>query len=238
MRTYRATSGPFTERPFFTPEEVDQTCTEELRKVGLFPLGPEPIRIDRFIEKRFKVVPKYEDFSEAVLGYTKFGSKGVQEIVISRTLIEENSKAAERRVNSTLAHESGHGLFHAHLFVLAKPSKSLFEEGLDLKEQKILCRKDTVDGVLERPRSNCGRRWWEIQANMAIGGLLLPRELVLKALGPYLVEQGRLGARTLDFTRKESAARHLAEIFDVNPIVVRIRIDGLFPPSYEHQLSF
>jgi hypothetical protein len=237
MRIYRESSGPFSERLFFTPEEVDQTCVDELRKVGLLPQRPEPIRIDRFIEKRFKIVHKYDDLPEDILGYTKFGSKGVQEIVISKGLTEEKSKAAERRVSSTLAHESGHGLFHAHLFALEKPAKSLFEGGLDFREQKILCRKDTIDGILERPRSNCGTRWWEVQANMAIGGLLLPRELVLKALGPYLVEQGHLRARVLDFARKESAARHLADVFDVNPIVASIRIDKLFAPSYRNQLS-
>ena len=238
MKIYRATSGPFAERPYFTPEEIDQICADELRKMGLFPQGPEPIRVERFIEKKFKINPKYEELPAEILGYTKFGPKGLQEMVISRTLTEENSEAAERRVNSTLAHESGHGLLHAHLFVLAKPSKTLFEQGFDIKEQKILCRKEAVDGVSECPRSNSSNRWWEIQANMAIGGLLLPRELVLKALGPYLVERGRLGARTLDFTRKKSATRHLAEVFDVNPIVARIRINGLFPLSYEHQLSF
>jgi hypothetical protein len=52
MRTYRATSGPFAERPFFSLEEVDRTCADELRKLGLLPREPEPIRIERFIEKR------------------------------------------------------------------------------------------------------------------------------------------------------------------------------------------
>jgi Zn-dependent peptidase ImmA (M78 family) len=158
-------------------------------------------------------------------------------MVISRALTEENSKAAERRVNSTLAHESGHGLLHVHLFALAKPSKSLFDQGFDIKEQKILCRKEAVDGASDHVRSNSGNRWWEIQANMAIGGLLLPRALTLTALGSYLVEQGRLRARILDYTRKESAARHLAEVFDVNPIVARIRLEGLFPSGQENQLT-
>jgi hypothetical protein len=237
MKTYRATSGPFAERTFFSPEEIDNICADELRKVGLFPQDPKPVRIDRFIEKRFGIVHKYADLPEDILGCAKFGSKGVQEIVISNSLVEENSKASERRVNSTLAHESGHGLLHAYLFALAKPSQGLFQEGLDFVEQRILCRKDTVDGILEHPKRNRGTQWWEIQANMAIGGLLLPRDLVLNALEPYLVEQGSLGAKVLDFARKESAARHLAEVFDVNPIVAKIRIEGMFPANYEKQLS-
>jgi hypothetical protein len=237
MRSYRATSGPFSEKTFFSPEEMDRICADELRKVGLFPRGPQPIRIDRFIEKRFNIVHEYADLPGDTLGYTKFGPKGVRQIVISSSLVEENNKASERRVNSTLAHESGHGFLHAYLFALAKPrSPSLFEDGLDFQEQRILCRKDTIDGILERPRRG-GKQWWEVQANMAIGGLLMPRESVLNGLGSYLVEKGKLRARVLDFSRKEQAAQHLADIFDVNPIVARIRIDGLFPPSYEKQLS-
>ena len=227
----------FTERPYFSLEEIERTCADELLKVGLLPQEPGSIRIDRFIEKRFKIDPKFEDLPDGILGYTKFGAKGVQEIVISRTLNEENSKVSERRTTSTLAHECGHGLFHAYLFALGKPSKPLLNDGFDHNETKILCRKETVDGIQDRPRINCGRQWWEFQANMAIGGLLLPRKLVMGALRPFLVEKGQLGTKYLDPTRKESAARALVEVFDVNPIVAKIRIDAIFPPGQENQLA-
>ena len=212
-------------------------CGDELRKVSLFPSDPGPIRIDRFIEKRFKVDPEYEDLAEDLLGYTKFGPKGVQEIVISRSLAEENSKVCERRINTTLAHESGHGLLHAHLFALGEKPSSLFGDGLDPNEPKILCRKDTIEGIQDRRNIDYRGRWWEYQANLAIGGLLLPRQLVKIALETFLVEKGRLGTKVLDTTRREKATRELVEVFDVNPIVARIRIETIFPLSQESQLS-
>ena len=237
MRTYRSTTGPFPERPFYTVEEVEQTCADELRKVGLFPQEPEPIRIDRFIEKRFEVNPKYEDLPEGLLGCTKFGPKGVQEIIVSRSLAEENNKVSERRANTTLAHESGHGLLHAHLFVVEQQPRSLFGESLDPNEPKILCRKDTIEGIQDSKRFNRPVPWWEYQANLAIGGLLIPRQLVMITLEPYLMEKGRLGNKILDPAQKEMATRELVDVFDVNPIVARIRIEKIFPSAQEQQLT-
>ena len=84
-----------------------------------------------------------------------------------------------------------------------------------------------------RARSGRGRvydgRWWEFQANRAMGGLLCPRALVQEALKPFLMPSGSLGGVTLDESRKEGAARALADIFDVNPIVAKIRISELYP---------
>ena len=237
MKTYRTTTGPFTERPYYTLEEVEQICTDELRKVGLFPHEPEPIRIDRFIEKRFKVVPKYEDLPEGLLGCTGFGPKGVQEMVITRSLAEENSKVSERRINTTLAHESGHGLLHAHLFVLEREARSLFGEGLDPNKLNILCRKDSIEGMQQHKGVNRRLPWWEYQANLAIGGLLLPQQLVMTALDPFLTPKGQLGIKTLNRKNRDNAVRELVEVFDVNPIVARIRIDAIFPPNQENQLS-
>jgi hypothetical protein len=43
------------------------------------------------------------------------------------------------------------------------------------------------------------------------------------------VQGGSLGAVTLDEKRREGAVRTLADIFDVNPIVAKIRINELYP---------
>jgi len=52
---------------------------------------------------------------------------------------------------------------------------------------------------------------------------------VQEALKPFLVPSGSLGALTLDEKRREEAARTLADIFDVNTIVAKIRITELYP---------
>ena len=236
MRTFRATHGPFTEQPFFTASEIEAICSDELRKVNLYPSDPAPVRIDRFIEKRFGLQPTYDDLPVGLLGFTRFDAKGVVAIVVARALDEEGTTTAERRLRTTLAHEGGHGLLHAYLFALGAPADSLFGDGLAKDVPKILCRDGAVSGV-GAPTKKPPYRWWEFQANQAMSALLLPQSLVEKALAGIVVSNGRLGLSTLPTDRREYAVRHLSETFDVNPVVARIRLDALHPVSGDAQLT-
>ena len=233
MKTFRTTSGPFSERPHFDPVEIDRMCVDELRKAGCLPMTPEPIRVDRFIEKRFNVVPEYDDLPDGVLGYTRFSKQGVEAIVVAKALDTDGGKVAERRIRTTLAHEGGHGLLHAYLFAIQDAAASLFNSEPEDKD-KILCRD--VQGESGRQGRYDGR-WSEYQANRAIGGLLLPKKLVGMALQPYVAPAGSLGVPTLDQKRCGDAERALAEIFDVNPVVARLRIADLYPFAECGQLT-
>lgn len=230
MKTYRSRRGPFTEQPYYTDGEIERTCSEELRGVGLYPTVPEPVRIDRFVEKRFRVTVEYDDLGPGILGYTQFGKSGVKAIVVSRTLDDEGTVVAERRIRSTVAHEAGHGLFHAHLFVLSGQC-ALFPEGTSSRP-RVLCRDD---------HSQYGRKyngaWWEFQANRAIGALLMPKPLVKEALSEFLVPVGQLGLTQLPRDRRENAVHRLADLFNVNPTVARLRIDQVLPAGSESGLS-
>jgi hypothetical protein len=119
MKTLRSNAGPLPQRPYYKLSEIETICSDALRDVGLYPEKPEPIRIERFIEKRFCVRVDYRDLPAGVLGYTAFGPRGVQEVVISRDLVEKGDRVAERKANSTLAHEAGHGLLQGHVIALA-----------------------------------------------------------------------------------------------------------------------
>jgi hypothetical protein len=225
MRTYRTNSGPFKERPFYPDADVEAICTDELSKLNLLPSRPQPIRVDRFIEKRF-VTPTYEDLGEGILGLTRFSKDGVSQVIVSTRLDAEGSSVSERRVRTTLAHEGGHGLLHTHLFVLGCQKESLFGDFSDPSKPKVMCRDKQYSG-----------QWWEVQANMAMGALLMPRQLVEIAIEPYLTEQGLLGIKTLKSSDKQKAERDLADVFDVNPVVAHIRIDQLFPEVCSGQLT-
>lgn len=225
MKTIRTKSGAFSERPHFDPSEIDRICADELRNAGLLPASPEAIRIDRFIEKRFSLSPRYQELPDGVLGYTKFSKKGVDAIVVSAALDAEGGQVAERRIRTTLAHEAGHGLLHAYLFALDEKPLHLFDPDSH-SDHQILCRD--IQGEERKSRTYDGR-WWEYQANRAMGGLLCPRSLVQEALKPFLVPSGSLGAMTLDESQREGAIRSLANIFDVNPIVAKIRSTELYP---------
>jgi len=225
MKTFHTKSGPFSQRPHFEPSEIDRICDDELRKAGLYPASPQAVRVDRFIEKRFGVSHDYQDLPEGVLGYTRFTKTGVDAIIISAALEAEKGKVAERRVRTTLAHEAGHGLLHAYLFALEKKPLHLFDADSQA-DHKILCRDVKEDEGQKRPYDG---RWWEFQANRAMGGLLCPKALVHDALKPFMRPIGSLGAVILDESTRGDAIREIADVFDVNPVVARIRINEMFP---------
>lgn len=233
MKNFRSKGGPIPIRTYYPLHEIEEICISELQKLELLPLEPEPIRIDRFIEKRFNTSPQYEQLPDGLLGFTKFGSKGVESIFISQSLDEEGSQVSERRLRTTLAHEAGHGLLHAYLFALGKQMRSIFGEEHD-NTPRVLCRN--IYGAEKASREYNGQ-WWEYQANMMMGSLLLPKALIYKAITPYLKTQGLLGGMVLDSAKKELAVKSLANIFNVNPMVVKIRLDQLFPLTDSPQLS-
>jgi hypothetical protein len=168
---------------------------------------------------------------DGVLGFTRFGKNGVEEIVIARSLDEGGTKVAERRLRSTLAHEGGHGLLHAHLFGLGVKPKSLFDD--HDHAPRILCR-EVVEGL--RGQTGYNGHWWEYQANRAIGGLLIPRPLAEQALHKFCIEAGKLGQRVLDPAKRKAAIQELSTTFDVNPVVANIRLDEVFPAKNDGQL--
>jgi hypothetical protein len=238
MKTFRPRSGPFTEQPFYEPAEIESICTDELQKFNLYPSDPAPIRIDRFIEKRFGIQPTYEDLPNGLLGFTRFGAKGVEEIIVAKALDEEGTRPAERRLRTTLAHEGGHGLLHAHLFAFGTRPDSLFNGGgLAPDTPKILCRDGGVLGVGDSGTKRPPYRWWEYQANQAMSALLLPKQLVGKALESTLAAQGTFGHVVLPSGRRKEAIRLIADTFDVNPIVATLRLEALYPASTDRQLT-
>lgn len=236
MKTFRSKSGPFAEQPFYEAADIESICTEELQRVQLYPSEPSPIRIDRFLEKRFGVQPTYEDLPKGLHGFTLFGPKGVEEIVVAKTLDEEGTIHAERRLRSTLAHEGGHGLLHAHLFAFGERPESLFGDGLDADAPKILCRGDGVAGT-ETAGKKAAYRWWEYQADLVMGTILLPKALVEKAITPMLASEGIFRIPALPEGQRERAIQLLVETFNINRPVARIRLERLYPVSASGQLT-
>jgi hypothetical protein len=189
------------------------------------PSEPAPIRIERFVEKQFKAPLRYEDLGPQHLGCTIFNSSGaVEAILVSRLLEEQNTIPARRRVRSTIAHEAGHGLLHGSLFSEGN-SVSPENDAPGEKQPVILCRSEDI--LVDTQRSYAGR-WWEFQANQAMGSLLLPSALINAFLRWSGIEPFSFASRILTLAEREALIKKAAVIFDVNPIVVRIRLDSLF----------
>jgi hypothetical protein len=221
MTAKPGSKGPFKERLYLPTSRIEQLCEDALRSVGLYAEVPSATRIERFIEKKFGLTPEYDALPTGVLGYTVFGPLGPTGMVVDRGLAEADSTVAQRRISTTLAHEAGHCLFHAHLFTRSHQSGILFDADDQSGVPKILCR--------DEPSSAYDGKWWEYQANAAIGALLLPRDLVLSAVQPFLETRGLLGLPSLADRFRRAAESALSETFDVNLIVARIRLGEMFP---------
>jgi len=232
MKTFRAKRGPFREQPYFTDQEIKSICVDELQRQGLLPSEPAAIRIERFVEKRFNIVVEPAPLPQGVLGVTRFGSGGVQAMYVAESLDADKTTSAVRRVRSTIAHEAGHALLHAHLF--AVPSTTpLFGDATDPIAPKVLCR----DGAIESANRGYSGEWWEFQANAGMSHLLLPKRLVHQAVQRFLIPVGGLGGMQIDPDRHFQAVQSITEIFDVNPAMARIRLESLYAASGDRQLS-
>jgi hypothetical protein len=235
MKSYRAT-GRFQIRLTFSTDEIDDICSEALVKSGYMPKSPEAVRIDRFVEKYFQCNAGYDELPEGAMGYTLFNEKGkVLEVRVSNKL-EDGQQSSERRVRTTWAHEAGHCLLHPTLFIeeQGQPTFSQTEgKNTNIEGRKILCRNNDI-----KPTGrNYDGRWWEWQANRCIGSLLLPKKVVKEALADVLVESVVTKSPTLLPSMRQTAEKTLSEIFDVNPIVARIRLSEMFPDA-KGQIEF
>ncbi len=236
MRIHPNSSGLFKQTMYFTKDDIDQMCLEALKKAALLPDQPSAIRIDRFVEKHFQSQIIYDDMKDGVLGCTAFKPNGAVEAVFVASSLEDGTVAGKRRERSTLAHESGHGLMHSLLFMDdgCRQSLSGFEDqNLNIKDRRILCREADFRNTSEKKFDG---RWWEYQANRAIGGFLLPKRLVVKAIEPFLSVSGGLGIKILTATAFNQAQAEVAKIFDVNPVVAGIRLREMYPQEGGQQM--
>jgi hypothetical protein len=236
MKKFRVRTGPFEYRLMFTISEIDEMCLEALVQAKCLPGNPEAIRIERFVEKHFTSNVGYEDLDDEVLGYTTFKKDGSIQAVRVSSKLEEGTRAAERRVRSTWAHEAGHCLLHPLLFMEDTTQTSL---GLRTdqttrfpKKREFLCRDaDIKAATAQENQKQYDGRWWEWQANRAIGGFLLPKNLVRTAIAGLITP----ATQTLAASKLMEAERLVAEIFEVNPVVAHIRLTEMFPDPHGQQ---
>lgn len=223
----KMTNGPFAQKLYIPPAKFETIAHDALVEVGLMPDSPSEVRIERFMEKKWDMSEDYVELPEDVLGQAAFDENGLHHIELNRALAEEDSIPAQRRVRSTLAHEIGHGLVHANLWAEVfrmRKEGTLIPIPANLQQSftefGFSCRSHTIEDGSGKPG---GFEWWEYQANQLMGALLLPWHLAMKIAEPYRKELS--SAQTL--VRENAFHRlqyDLADVFNVNPVMARIRL--------------
>jgi hypothetical protein len=213
-------------RVWYEAAEIEQIMEDELRSARLLSYrGTSIMDIEALIESHLGVdLDQYAQLDPDVLGLTQFHSRRAPTIQINRDLTGSAMDSdwcppgIHGRWRATLAHEAAHVILHRILFdsVLGK---TLGANSTELANSK-LCRCLKRDVTYREGRVD----WREVQANMGMAALLMPRRLFDRA--------ARRQASELVGAGIDSVARDLAGQFAVSKEAALIRLGTLgFIPS-------
>lgn len=216
-------AGPKPPRGYFLPSETIESRMEtELARARLMPTEANlVVEVERFIEGHLGArLEQYEDLGDGVLGQTEFRGSDPPKVRIDRRLTArafddpETPPGAAGRWRATVAHEAAHIVFHRQLFGGA--TLSLFEE-----PREAALHRCTADAVMFR---RGGSDWREIQANMGMAALLMPRTIFARVVRESFLS--RFGS-TPTITQAELLVPDLADRFGVSKQAFRIRLETL-----------
>lgn len=233
MRAYSDERG----RPhlWFDPHEIEKLMETELTKAGLLDDTSVGIDIEDFIERHLQVpLDQYAtDLDPGVLGLTEFFSDGSCKIRISRALSDEVDRdescppGIKGRWRATMAHEAAHVVMHKSLFVAAGGKQtSLFENAGPPRSQKLLrCSSDDLARG-SRPGASQPEPE-EVQANMGMAALLMPRSAFRAAAEAEIQRVSGSKALAHADPREWMVVRALATRFQASKQATSIRLQTL-----------
>ena len=206
-------------RIWYRADEIEQLCASTLFSAGLIPRPPRcDVDIETLVETHLGAEVDYGASTPTdVLGYTEF--RDVPLIAVSRSLTDAATASnaglgAVGRWRATIAHEAAHVLLHSALY-----SAASMQPGQP-NTRPIRCPRATF----ESPTSS--RDWREVQANMGMASLLMPRELFDRQAAEAFSRRGpvmppvRAREPWLDIVVAVLASR-----FKVSKLAARIRLE-------------
>ncbi len=184
MRWISDPTGRFSQRPYYTLDELDSECEATISRflVGKYGHTTFPIRTDDLtilIEQEVSDLDQFADLSvegAGVEGATDFIAGRRPRVRIARLL---QSPGQENRLRTTLTHELGHVRLHADLWNNLQPRLIP-----DVKSKPPRCNRDTI---LTARKTD----WLEWQAGYASGAYLMPRTHVRQTIRDLTGESPR-----------------------------------------------
>jgi hypothetical protein len=179
--------------------------SSELTKAGLMPPLDNPVvDLPTFVEQYLKAdFDSYATLDSKVLGETEFQVGTKTKVSVNKDLTgaaldnDETQPGVLGRWRATVAHEATHVILHSCLFNPNEDQRSLFDALEEAEpEVKHLQRCMKRDVLFRGTTSD----WREIQANMGMAALVMPKTLFIAAVRQ---EMERLGVKRID---KGSAA--------------------------------
>jgi hypothetical protein len=220
------------ERLWIEPEEIEGRTEAELVKAGLMPRVDAPaVDVEAFVEQHLGAqFDQYASLPADVLGQTDFRVGAPPLVMVNADLTgaalddDDSPLGLKGRWRATVAHEACHVLFHRCLFNLNPAQGSLFAEDGDTQDQPAqrlqrCLKRDVVYGRM-------GSDWREVQANMGMAALLMPRPVLIAVCQKELLrlEKDRVFADTVE---ADGLAGHVARAFQVSRQAAMIRLKTL-----------
>ena len=221
MRYVRDTTGRFSQRPHYQPEELDRECENIITKFlkdkhgkAEFPVTTDDLTL--LIERDTEDFDSYADltvYGNDVEGVTEFrpGKKPI--VRISEDL--SNDDRRENRLRTTLTHEYGHVHFHAYLWDFEPPSADLLRKNPNANKQ--ICKRDTMLDAIQTD-------WMEWQAGHACGAILMPVSRLRRVVGAYQEANNLFGVIGTSSEHGQALIANVREAFQVSADAARVRL--------------
>jgi len=215
--------------PYIPEDQIEKLIEDELERSGLKPPILNPVlNLAQFIERHLMTtLDEYAELPQEVMGEVCFEFNKKPHISINRDLTENadngDSLGVLGRLRATIAHEAGHVILHKSLFSFdEKDQVSLFSGDL---EKDVRCFHRCLKRDLHRTSGSIERV--EIQANIAMAALLMPKSLFIPLAKPLLKNAQRHGASHPNCKQADDMVHKLAQEFRVSHQAARIRLQKL-----------
>ncbi len=218
-------------RIWIEPGEIDEIMTFELRKANLMPTLADPVvDLEKFVENYLNAhFDPYATLDATVLGETEFRVGAPPKVCINKDLTgaalddDYSEPGLLGRWRATVAHEATHIIVHRQLFDLSGRTHSLFE-ALEATEPEVKhLQRCLKRDVLFRGGNG---DWREVQANMGMAAILMPKALFIDA---FMQEKERAGLSRVE-RGSDVVPRLIAKLaarFKVSKQATGIRLDTL-----------
>lgn len=221
VRLVRDTTGRFSQRPHYEPQELDRECEQIITKFLKDKHGKVefPVKTDDLtllIERDTSDFDSFADLSlygSEVEGVTEFQKSGKPAVKIAAGLANDTRR--ENRLRTTLTHEYGHVHFHAYLWQVEPPTPDLLRQNPNANKQ--ICKRD---GILNAAQSD----WMEWQAGYVSGAILMPVSRLRQIVGTYLEANGLFGVVGARGAHGQALIEQVQKEFQVSVDAARVRL--------------